>query len=186
MRTAPIGPSNGMPEIMSAAEAALIESTSCGLCWSAPSTVVTIWVSLRKPSGNDGRSGRSVSRQVRIASSLGRPSRRKNEPGILPAAYARSSTSTVNGKKSMPSRTSLGGVGGGEDLRAADGGHDGPLALRGELARLEGQGLLGARTGPDTMMGSATNGSFPTHGPLGVRLWSDRAGSQLATRISGT
>ena len=39
MRTAPIGPSNGMPEIISAAEAALIASTSCGFSWSAPSTV---------------------------------------------------------------------------------------------------------------------------------------------------
>jgi hypothetical protein len=49
---------------------------------------------------NVGRSGRSISRSVRIASSLGRPSRRKNEPGIRPAAYIRSSTSTVSGKKS--------------------------------------------------------------------------------------
>jgi len=39
-------------------------------------------------------------RQVRIASSLGRPSRRKNEPGMRPAAYIRSSTSIVRGKKS--------------------------------------------------------------------------------------
>jgi hypothetical protein len=51
-----------------------------------------------------GRSGRSIRRQVRIASVDGRPSRRKNEPGILPAAYMRSSTSTVRGKKSNPSR----------------------------------------------------------------------------------
>src|SRR5699024_1504530 len=35
----------------------------------------------------DGRSGRSISRQVRIASVEGRPSRRKNEPGMRPAAY---------------------------------------------------------------------------------------------------
>ena len=47
-----------------------------------------------------GRSGRSISRQVRIASSDGRPSRRKKDPGIRPAAYIRSSTSTVSGKKS--------------------------------------------------------------------------------------
>src|SRR3954452_10874562 len=40
-----------------------------------------------------------------MALSVGRPSRRKNEPGIFPAAYARSSMSTVRGKKSMPSRT---------------------------------------------------------------------------------
>ena len=30
----------------------------------------------------------------------GRPSRRKNEPGMRPAAYMRSSTSIVSGKKS--------------------------------------------------------------------------------------
>ena len=41
---------------------------------------------------------------MRIAVSPGRPSRRKKLPGILPAAYARSSTSTVRGKKSIPSR----------------------------------------------------------------------------------
>ena len=86
MRTEPIGPSNGMPLIINAAEAALIDSTSCGFSWSAPMTVVTTWVSLRKSLGNDGRNGRSVRRQVRTASSVGRPSRRKNEPGILPAA----------------------------------------------------------------------------------------------------
>ena len=40
-----------------------------------------------------------------MAWSVARPSRRKNEPGILPAAYVRSSMSTVRGKKSVPSRT---------------------------------------------------------------------------------
>ena len=39
-----------------------------------------------------------------MAVSDGRPSRRKNAPGILPAAYIRSSTSIVSGKKSIPSR----------------------------------------------------------------------------------
>ena len=38
-----------------------------------------------------------------MASSDGRPSRRKNEPGMRPAAYIRSSTSTVSGKKSSSS-----------------------------------------------------------------------------------
>src|SRR5579862_2098545 len=42
-----------------------------------------------------------------MAESLGRPSRRKNEPGIFPAAYIRSSMSTVRGKKSIPSLTPL-------------------------------------------------------------------------------
>src|SRR5688572_5684030 len=42
-----------------------------------------------------------------MALSGGRASRRKNEPGILPAAYAFSSMSIVSGKKSMPSRVEL-------------------------------------------------------------------------------
>ena len=46
-------------------------------------------------------------RAVRIARSVGRPSRLKNPPGIFPAAYIRSSTSTVSGKKSAPSRPSV-------------------------------------------------------------------------------
>src|SRR5580692_935729 len=104
-RTAPIGPSKGIPESIKAADAALIASTSCGFTWSAPMIVPTTCTSLRKPSGNDGRRGRSIRRQVRIAWSELLPSRRKNEPGILPAAYARSSMSTVSGKKSVPSRT---------------------------------------------------------------------------------
>ena len=81
-----MGPSKGMPEIISAAEAALMARTSCGLTWSAPTMVPTMCTSLRKPSGNEGRSGRSMSRQVRMAWSELLPSRRKNEPGILPAA----------------------------------------------------------------------------------------------------
>src|SRR4051812_35847861 len=105
MRTAPIGPSKGMPEIISAADAALMATMSWGFSWSAPRMVPTTWVSLRYPSANDGRRGRSIRRQVRMAWSVGRPSRRKNEPGIFPAAYARSSMSTVRGKKSIPSRT---------------------------------------------------------------------------------
>ena len=48
-----------------------------------------------------------MSRAERMAVSLGRPSRRKKPPGIFPAAYIRSSTSTVSGKKSMPSRGAL-------------------------------------------------------------------------------
>src|SRR5207302_826576 len=63
--------------------------------------------SLRKPFGQSGRIGRSIIRAVRIARSVGRPSRLKKPPGIFPAAYMRSSTSTVSGKKSAPSRVSI-------------------------------------------------------------------------------
>src|SRR6187431_1699442 len=177
MRTAPIGPSKGMPEIINAAEAALIDRTSNGLCWSAPRTVVTIWVSLRKPSGNDGRSGRSVRRQVRIASSLGRPSRRKNEPGILPAAYDRSSTSTVNGKKSMPSRTLLAALAVVRTFVPPTEATTAPIDWGASLPVSKVSVLSVPETAPDTMIGSATEGSFrmhPTHRDIldgmGVRL----------------
>ena len=43
--------------------------------WSATSEVATTWTSLRKPSGNDGRSGRSIMRAVSVAFSEGRASR---------------------------------------------------------------------------------------------------------------
>src|SRR5258708_7520233 len=43
-------------------------------------------------------------RAVSVAFSLDLPSRRKNEPGILPAAYIRSSMSTVRGRKSTSRR----------------------------------------------------------------------------------
>ena len=53
---------------------------------SAESGVAMIWVSLRKPFGKRGRMGLSVSRSIRTASVLGRPSLRKKLPGILPLA----------------------------------------------------------------------------------------------------
>jgi len=99
-RTAPIGPLNGIPDSIVDMLAALIATTSYRSSGLSDMIVSTIWISLRRPLTNDGRSGRSIRRQVRMASSPGRPSRRKNEPGIRPTAYMRSSTSTVNGKKS--------------------------------------------------------------------------------------
>ena len=106
MRTAPTGPWNGSSLSMSAADAPLIDRMSNALTLSMLSTVVTICTSLRKPLGHSGRSGRSVMRHVRIARSLGRLSRLMKPPGIAPLAYMRSSTSTVRGKKSVPSRGS--------------------------------------------------------------------------------
>ena len=61
---------------------------------------------LRQVAGNSGRMGRSVRRAARMAASDGRASRLMKPPGILPAAYIRSSKSTVSGKKSRPGRGS--------------------------------------------------------------------------------
>ncbi len=78
--------SNGMSEMASAAPAPMIASESGSCSGSAESTMAMIWVSLRKPSGNSGRIGRSIRRLVRISFSDGRPSRLMKPPGILPAA----------------------------------------------------------------------------------------------------
>ncbi len=83
-----------------------MQRMSCATTRSAESTVPITCTSLRNPFGHSGRIGRSIIRAVRIARSVGRPSRLKKPPGILPAAYIRSSTSTVSGKKSAPSRAS--------------------------------------------------------------------------------
>src|SRR4051794_11930113 len=64
----------------------------------------TSCVSKCQPFGNSGRMGRSIIRAVSVPFSPARPSRLKNEPGILPAAYMRSSTSTVRGRKSTSRR----------------------------------------------------------------------------------
>src|SRR5437764_7789441 len=107
MRTAPTGPTKGSGEIISAADAPLMQRMSCGVTRSAERTVQMTCTSLRKPFGQRGRMGRSIMRAVSVARSLARPSRLKKPPGILPAAYIRSSTSTVSGKKSAPSRASM-------------------------------------------------------------------------------
>ena len=78
-----------------------------GVTRSAESVVQMTCTSFLKPFGQSGRIGRSIMRAVRIALSVGRPSRLKKPPGIFPAAYMRSSTSTVSGKKSAPSRASV-------------------------------------------------------------------------------
>ena len=68
------------------------------------SGIATSCVSKCQPLGNSGRIGRSIMRAVSVPFSPARPSRLKNEPGILPAAYIRSSTSTVSGRKSTSRR----------------------------------------------------------------------------------
>ena len=85
------GPPNGISDIVSAAEAPMIERMSGSFSWSADSVVTVIWTSFRMPLGKSGRSGRSVRRAVRMPAVLGRPSRRNQPPGIFPAAYNRSS-----------------------------------------------------------------------------------------------
>jgi len=92
-----------MPERASAAEAPFIAKMSGSFCASAEIARQMTWTSLRKPSGNRGRMGRSISRDVRVSFFEGAPSLLKYPPGIRPPAYMRSRYSTVSGKKSWAS-----------------------------------------------------------------------------------
>ena len=103
-KTPPIGPFHGISEMERAMDAPIIPAISCEQSGSTAMTVSEIATSLRRSFGNRGRIGRSMTREVRMAFSPGRPSRRRNPPGILPAAYILSSKSTERGRKSMPSR----------------------------------------------------------------------------------
>src|SRR3954464_8763581 len=93
-----------MSEIWIAADAPFIARMSYGWMWSIEIGIATSCVSRRQPFGKSGRMGRSIMRAVRVPFSPARPSRLKKEPGILPAAYMRSSTSTVSGRKSTSRR----------------------------------------------------------------------------------
>ena len=75
-----------MPEIVNAADVATMATMSGSFSRSWLITVAMTWVSLRKPSANSGRIGRSIRREVSVSFSDGRPSRLKKPPGILPAA----------------------------------------------------------------------------------------------------
>ncbi len=78
----------------------------------------------------------------------------------------------------------LGGVGGGQDLRPTDRRHDGAHRLRGKLARFEGECLLGSRDGTGHNNGISHRGllsSTAARRAAACVLWSEGAGSQLAT-----
>ena len=74
-RAAPTGPMNGTPDSVSAADAAISPSTSGSVSMSWLSTVTITCVSQRNPSGNSGRIGRSIRREVSVSRSDMRPSR---------------------------------------------------------------------------------------------------------------
>ncbi len=90
IRTAAMGPLNGMPEIRNAALPPVMLSTSGLFSPSQDITLDMTWTSSRYPFGNSGRSGRSVRRHVRISLVVGRPSRFRYPPANLPADARRS------------------------------------------------------------------------------------------------
>ena len=92
-----------MSETVNAVDAPMMAMTSYGLVVSDESGVMIIWTSFLKSFGNSGLIGRSVSLAISTECVVGLPSRLKKLPGIFPLAYSLSSTSTVSGKKSIPS-----------------------------------------------------------------------------------
>src|SRR3954465_8514204 len=95
-----------------------------------------------------------------MAASVGRPSRRKNEPGILPAAYARSSTSTVRGKKSIPSRTPLAALAVARTVVRPIEATTAPIDCWASRPVSNERVLSVPATGPDTRLASAMRSSF--------------------------
>ena len=85
-RQLPIGPINGAPDKVNAADAAIIATISGSLTRSCDKTVNVILTSCLKPGINNGRIGRSIKRAVNVSFSVGRASLLKKPPGILPAA----------------------------------------------------------------------------------------------------
>ena len=135
IRTAPTCVGNGMSETASAAEAPFIARMSYGLTWSMRHRGGDDLRLALQPFGNNGRIGRSIMRAVRIPFSEGRPSRLKKPPGIFPAAYIRSSTSTVSGRKSTS--RGLPAVAVQRIIDVASTHNDGAACLLGKLPRLE-------------------------------------------------
>src|SRR5262249_48750273 len=131
-RTPPIGPEKGSPASWVDSEAALIATTSYRCSGCRAMIVSTIWTSLRSPFTNEGRSGRSMRRQVRIASSDRRPSRPPEE-GAGDAARRVHPLLDVHGEREEvePLSGLLGCRGRGQDHRLAvevdDGGPGGLL-----------------------------------------------------------
>ena len=76
-RAAPIGPMNGAPDSVSAAEDATSARMSGSFSRSCDSVVTITCVSQRQPSANSGRIGRSIRRETSVSFSVGRPSRLK-------------------------------------------------------------------------------------------------------------
>ena len=70
-RAAPIGPMKGAPDSVSAAEEATIATMSGSFSRSCESVVTITCVSLRQPSANSGRTGRSIRRETSVSFSVG-------------------------------------------------------------------------------------------------------------------
>ena len=81
-----IGPINGAPDNVKAADVAIIATISGSFIRSWDNTVFITKTSFLNPGTNNGLIGRSIRRAVKVSFSEGLASRLKKPPGILPAA----------------------------------------------------------------------------------------------------
>ena len=89
--TPAIGPLNGIFDTDSESELPSIAAITGSQSYSTDNTVEITCTSFLNPSSNNGLIGLSIKRAARVASVPGRPSLRKNPPGIFPTAYIFSS-----------------------------------------------------------------------------------------------
>ena len=89
--TEPVGPPNGISDMLSAADEPIIAHTSGEWSWSTDNTNAETHTSFLKSFGNSGLIGLSITLDVRIAFSLGFPSLFWKLPGIFPTASSLSS-----------------------------------------------------------------------------------------------
>ena len=97
------------------------------------------WISLRKPLGKSGRSGRSISREVSISFSAGPALALEEAAGDAAAGVGSLAVLDGEGKKSWPSMADLRGDDGGEHHGVAAADDDGAVGLLGDLAGLDGE-----------------------------------------------
>ena len=117
--------------------------TSWGFSWSAPMTVMTTWVSLRKPSAKLGRSGPVGEATGQDGVLGGPPLPAEERAGDLARCVGPLLDVDGEGEEVDAGTDVVGGVGRRQHGGLTDRGDDGALALRGEPARLEGQRTVG-------------------------------------------
>ena len=178
-----MGPSKGMPESISAAEAALMASTSWGFSWSAPMTVMTTWVSLRKPSGNDGRSGPVDEAAGEDGLLAGAALPAEEGAGDLAGRVGPLLDVDGEGEEVDALAHAVGGVGGGEHGGAARWWRrTAPCDCRASLPVSKVRVLSVPETGPLTRMASAMVGLLSGRAGLSPDADRERRGSsQSAT-----
>ena len=164
------GPRTGCPQIISAAEAALIDSTSCGLLLVGAEDRGDDLGLVAEALG-ERRAQRPVGQAAGEDGVLGRTAFTTEERAGDLAGRVRPLLDVDRQREEVHARhaRSLAALAVVSTRRATDGGHDGALDLRGKLAGLEGECLVGSRDGTATRrMGSATEGSFQARRPVGL------------------